>query len=132
MPCLLSSFLAKVEEKFEVKGEIITFEGFLKVYLEGTDDEQDEDNHLLRAHDGAQQTGGSGERRAARCGRDRRDSVTRVRSDPPPRACGGSCPCRNTSNPEPAAMPSGMTPDPHARIRREIREGRWRRRECPD
>lgn len=34
-----------LEETFEVKGEIITFEGFLKVYLEGTDDEQDEENN---------------------------------------------------------------------------------------
>ena len=28
-----------IEERFEVKGEIITFDGFLKVYLESTDDE---------------------------------------------------------------------------------------------
>ncbi len=35
----------EIEEKFEVKGEIITFEGFLKVYLESTDDEQDEENN---------------------------------------------------------------------------------------
>src|SRR5690606_36526136 len=34
-----------LEETFEVKGEINTFEGFLKVYLEGTDDEQDEENN---------------------------------------------------------------------------------------
>jgi len=34
-----------LDEKFEVKGEIITFEGFLKVYLEGTDDEQDEESN---------------------------------------------------------------------------------------
>ncbi len=32
-------------ELFEVKGEIITFDGFLKVYLEGTDDENEEDNN---------------------------------------------------------------------------------------
>ncbi len=31
------------EEVFVARGEVITFEGFLKVYLEGTDDEQDED-----------------------------------------------------------------------------------------
>lgn len=31
------------EELFEVKGEIITFDGFLKVYLEGTDDETEEE-----------------------------------------------------------------------------------------
>ncbi|MEX2596974.1 MAG: type I DNA topoisomerase [Salibacteraceae bacterium] len=37
-----------IDELFEVKGEIITFEGFLKVYLEGTDDEsQDESNTNL-------------------------------------------------------------------------------------
>ena len=36
---------AGLTEKFEVKGEIITFEGFLKVYLEGTDDEQDEESN---------------------------------------------------------------------------------------
>lgn len=36
------------EELFEVKGEIITFDGFLKVYLEGTDDEgEDEENSNL-------------------------------------------------------------------------------------
>ena len=34
-----------LDEKFEVKGEIITFDGFLKVYLEGTDDEQDEESN---------------------------------------------------------------------------------------
>ena len=34
-----------LDEKFEVKGEIITFEGFLKVYLEGTDDQQDEESN---------------------------------------------------------------------------------------
>jgi DNA topoisomerase-1 len=34
-----------MDEHFEVKGEIITFEGFLKVYLEGTDDESDEENN---------------------------------------------------------------------------------------
>lgn len=37
-----------IEELFEVKGEIITFDGFLKVYLEGTDDEgEEEDNSNL-------------------------------------------------------------------------------------
>ena len=37
-----------VEELFEVKGEIITFDGFLKVYLEGNDDEgEEEDNSNL-------------------------------------------------------------------------------------
>ena len=34
-----------LEEQFEVKGEIITFDGFLKVYLEGTDDEAEEENN---------------------------------------------------------------------------------------
>lgn len=34
-----------IDELFEVKGEIITFEGFLKVYLEGTDDEDQEENN---------------------------------------------------------------------------------------
>ena len=38
------------EELFVAKGEVITFEGFLKVYLEGTDDEnEDEDTGLLPA-----------------------------------------------------------------------------------
>ena len=32
---------AKVEEKFVANGEIITFDGFLKVYLEGTDNESE-------------------------------------------------------------------------------------------
>ncbi|MDA0844193.1 MAG: DNA topoisomerase, partial [Bacteroidetes bacterium] len=32
---------------FIAQGEVITFEGFLKVYLEGTDDEDDEENGLL-------------------------------------------------------------------------------------
>jgi len=37
-----------IDELFEVKGEIITFDGFLKVYLEGTDDEvEDDDNSNL-------------------------------------------------------------------------------------
>ena len=30
-------------ELFVAKGEVITFEGFLKVYLEGTDDENEEE-----------------------------------------------------------------------------------------
>ena len=34
-----------LEEQFEVKGEIITFDGFLKVYLEGSDDENEEENN---------------------------------------------------------------------------------------
>jgi DNA topoisomerase I len=34
-----------LEELFEVKGEIITFDGFLKVYLEGTDDENEEEEN---------------------------------------------------------------------------------------
>ncbi|MEQ9186194.1 MAG: type I DNA topoisomerase [Cryomorphaceae bacterium] len=34
-----------IEEQFEVKGEIITFEGFLKVYLESSDDEGEEENN---------------------------------------------------------------------------------------
>ena len=37
-----------IDELFEVKGEIITFDGFLKVYLEGTDEEgEEEDNSNL-------------------------------------------------------------------------------------
>lgn len=32
-----------IEELFEVKGEIITFDGFLKVYMEGTDDESEDE-----------------------------------------------------------------------------------------
>lgn len=34
-----------LDEIFEVKGEIITFEGFLKVYLEGTDEDQEEEEN---------------------------------------------------------------------------------------
>lgn len=39
--------VSTTEELFVAKGEVITFEGFLKVYLEGTDDENDEDNSGL-------------------------------------------------------------------------------------
>jgi DNA topoisomerase-1 len=35
------------DELFVARGEVITFEGFLKVYLEGTDDENDEDSKDL-------------------------------------------------------------------------------------
>ena len=35
--------VSKNSEVFVARGEVITFEGFLKVYLEGTDDENDED-----------------------------------------------------------------------------------------
>ncbi|MGB0981866.1 MAG: type I DNA topoisomerase, partial [Winogradskyella sp.] len=37
----------KVSEQFTANGEIITFEGFLKVYLEGTDDEHAEQEGIL-------------------------------------------------------------------------------------
>jgi DNA topoisomerase-1 len=37
----------KVQEQFSANGEIITFDGFLKVYLEGTDDEETEQSGLL-------------------------------------------------------------------------------------
>ena len=37
----------KVSEQFVANGEIITFDGFLKVYLEGTDDEHAEQEGLL-------------------------------------------------------------------------------------
>ena len=37
----------KVKEQFTANGEIITFEGFLKVYLEGTDDEDAEQEGIL-------------------------------------------------------------------------------------
>ena len=37
------------QEKFIAKGEVITFDGFLKVYLEGVDEESDEQNSLLPA-----------------------------------------------------------------------------------
>ena len=37
----------KVNEQFVANGEIITFDGFLKVYLEGTDDEDTEQEGLL-------------------------------------------------------------------------------------
>ena len=36
-------------ENFVAKGEVITFDGFLKVYLEGVDEESDEQNDLLPA-----------------------------------------------------------------------------------
>ena len=35
------------QEQFVARGEVITFEGFLKVYLEGTDDENDEEAKSL-------------------------------------------------------------------------------------
>jgi DNA topoisomerase-1 len=34
---------SKIKEKFVAKGEVIKFEGFLKVYLEGNDDDEDDD-----------------------------------------------------------------------------------------
>ncbi len=37
----------KVKEQFTANGEIITFDGFLKVYLEGTDDEDTEQEGIL-------------------------------------------------------------------------------------
>ncbi len=37
----------KIDEQFTANGEIITFEGFLKVYLEGTDDEDTEQEGIL-------------------------------------------------------------------------------------
>ena len=37
----------KISEQFTANGEIITFEGFLKVYLEGTDDEDAEQEGIL-------------------------------------------------------------------------------------
>ncbi|MBU2927435.1 type I DNA topoisomerase [Winogradskyella psychrotolerans] len=37
----------KIKEQFTANGEIITFEGFLKVYLEGTDDEDAEQEGIL-------------------------------------------------------------------------------------
>lgn len=37
----------KVDEQFTANGEIITFDGFLKVYLEGTDDEDAEQDGIL-------------------------------------------------------------------------------------
>ncbi|WP_400077044.1 type I DNA topoisomerase [Winogradskyella sp. R77965] len=37
----------KVSDQFTANGEIITFEGFLKVYLEGTDDEDTEQEGIL-------------------------------------------------------------------------------------
>ena len=38
---------SNVKEQFSANGEIITFEGFLKVYLEGTDDEHAEQDGIL-------------------------------------------------------------------------------------
>ncbi|SFN55727.1 DNA topoisomerase I [Bizionia echini] len=37
------------DENFTANGEVITFEGFLKVYLEGTDDEDEEQDGMLPA-----------------------------------------------------------------------------------
>ncbi len=37
----------EIKEQFVAKGEVITFEGFLKVYLEGTDEEELEDKNSL-------------------------------------------------------------------------------------
>ena len=37
----------KIDEQFTANGEIITFEGFLKVYLEGNDDEDSEQEGIL-------------------------------------------------------------------------------------
>jgi DNA topoisomerase-1 len=39
--------ISETKEKFVATGEIIKFDGFLKVYLEGTDDEDQEDNEGL-------------------------------------------------------------------------------------
>lgn len=42
--------LSGTETKFEAKGEVVKFDGFLKVYLEGSDDEEErEDSTLLPA-----------------------------------------------------------------------------------
>ncbi|MFV0530262.1 MAG: type I DNA topoisomerase [Flavobacteriales bacterium] len=38
---------SKTSHLFVAKGEIITFDGFLKLYLESTDDEKEEENELL-------------------------------------------------------------------------------------
>ena len=35
------------DDRFTASGEIITFDGFLKIYLEGVDDEVDNDNSIL-------------------------------------------------------------------------------------
>lgn len=50
----LEKTLVKIEanthsEKFTANGEVIKFEGFLKVYLEGTDDEEEEQEAMLPA-----------------------------------------------------------------------------------
>ena len=37
----------KYQNYFKAKGEVVTFDGFLKIYMEGTDDEVDEDNTIL-------------------------------------------------------------------------------------
>ena len=37
----------KHQNYFKAKGEVVTFDGFLKIYMEGTDDEVDEDNSIL-------------------------------------------------------------------------------------
>ncbi|HEX3008441.1 MAG TPA: type I DNA topoisomerase, partial [Bacteroidales bacterium] len=39
--------ISTTKEKFEAVGEVIKFDGFLKVYLESTDDENEEDNSKI-------------------------------------------------------------------------------------
>jgi DNA topoisomerase-1 len=38
--------ISKAEETFQAKGEVLIFDGFLKVYLEGKDDEEEEDEDV--------------------------------------------------------------------------------------
>jgi DNA topoisomerase-1 len=39
--------ISNTAEQFVAKGEVITFEGFMKVYLEGKDDENEEQKGML-------------------------------------------------------------------------------------
>ena len=39
--------ISNAKEKFEATGEVLLFDGFLKVYIEGTDDENDDDTASL-------------------------------------------------------------------------------------
>ena len=43
---IVSIDISKADEQFQAKGEVLIFDGFLKVYLEGRDDEEDEDEDV--------------------------------------------------------------------------------------
>lgn len=43
---IVSIDISKADEQFQAKGEVLIFDGFLKVYLEGKDDDEDEDEDV--------------------------------------------------------------------------------------